>query len=149
MLALNLVRLVPLMERTTGRADLTVGLIDGPMALEHSDLGTGRVDEVRGRGGAACSVAVSAHGTFVAGILSARRGSGAPAICPGCTLLVRPIFSETTSAKWPDENCCESPVQNARRARGCVSVGMDMIATELVRCQSSACADVKNLHFRR
>jgi hypothetical protein len=24
--------------------------------------------------------------------LSAKRGSPAPAICPGCTLLVRPIF---------------------------------------------------------
>jgi hypothetical protein len=34
------------------------------------------------------------HGTFVAGILCARRDSIAPAICPGCTLIVRPIFSE-------------------------------------------------------
>ena len=34
------------------------------------------------------------HGTFVAGILSARRDSSAPAICPACSLLVRPIFSE-------------------------------------------------------
>jgi subtilisin family serine protease len=30
----------------------------------------------------------------VAGILFARRGSVAPAICPGCTLLLRPIFAE-------------------------------------------------------
>jgi subtilisin family serine protease len=37
------------------------------------------------------------HGTFVAGILVAKRGSAAPAICPGCTLLVRPIFLETDS----------------------------------------------------
>ncbi|MDR3678186.1 MAG: S8 family serine peptidase, partial [Acidobacteriota bacterium] len=32
--------------------------------------------------------------TFVAGMLSARRGSVAPAICPGCTLLLRPIYAE-------------------------------------------------------
>ena len=38
------------------------------------------------------------HGTFVAGILCATRSSAAPAICPGCTLLVRPIFSETPAA---------------------------------------------------
>jgi subtilisin family serine protease len=38
------------------------------------------------------------HGTFVAGILSARRGFVAPAICPGCALQVCPIFSETPSA---------------------------------------------------
>jgi subtilisin family serine protease len=37
------------------------------------------------------------HGTFVAGILSARRGSSAPAICPGCPLLVRPVFAEAAS----------------------------------------------------
>lgn len=34
------------------------------------------------------------HGIFVAGILCARRESAAPAICPGCTLLVRPVFRE-------------------------------------------------------
>ncbi len=34
------------------------------------------------------------HGTFMAGILSAKRGWAAPAICPGCTLLVRPILPE-------------------------------------------------------
>ena len=37
------------------------------------------------------------HATFVAGVLSARRGSAAPAICPACTLLLRPIFAETVS----------------------------------------------------
>jgi len=31
----------------------------------------------------------------VAGILAARRGSVAPSICPECTLLLRPIFSES------------------------------------------------------
>ena len=43
------------------------------------------------------SIACS-HGTFVAGILFGKRNSGAPAICPDCTLLVCPIFPETVSA---------------------------------------------------
>jgi len=34
------------------------------------------------------------HGTLVAGVLSARRDSLHPGICPGCTLVVRPIFSD-------------------------------------------------------
>jgi subtilisin family serine protease len=38
------------------------------------------------------------HGTYVAGILSAKRVSPAPAICPDCTLLLRPIFLENKSA---------------------------------------------------
>lgn len=49
---------------------------------------------------ASCGQASSAacmHGTFVAGILSAKRGSLAPAICPGCTLLIHPIFPESTA----------------------------------------------------
>ena len=41
------------------------------------------------------------HGTFVAGILVARRGSDAPAICPGCTLLVYPVFLERGLAGAP------------------------------------------------
>jgi subtilisin family serine protease len=35
------------------------------------------------------------HGTLVAGVLTGKRGSGAPAICPGCTLLLRPIFGDS------------------------------------------------------
>ena len=42
--------------------------------------------------GAACR-----HGTFVAGILGAKRGAEAPALCPGCTIVVRPIFSDRFS----------------------------------------------------
>ena len=34
------------------------------------------------------------HGTFIAGMLCAKRGSSASAICPDCKLLLYPIFSE-------------------------------------------------------
>ncbi len=78
-----------------------VGLIDGPVAIDHPDLAGRSIQEVAGKFGGACSRASSVacmHGTFVAGMLSAKRSSAAPAICPGCTLLVRPIFAETASA---------------------------------------------------
>ena len=32
------------------------------------------------------------HGTFVAGILCAKRGLSAPAICPDCEIILNPIF---------------------------------------------------------
>jgi subtilisin family serine protease len=35
------------------------------------------------------------------GILAAKRCSAAPALCPGCTFIVRPIFSENTSGNDP------------------------------------------------
>ncbi len=99
--ALDLVKLGPLIERTPGRPEIAIGLIDGPVLLDHPELRGQPLRTVSGKAGAACSRASStacAHGTFVAGILCARRGSSAPAICPSCTLLVRPIFPETGRA---------------------------------------------------
>jgi subtilisin family serine protease len=88
------------MERTSGRSEIVVGLIDGPVALDHQDFAGGNIRELPGKLPGACTIANSAactHGTFVAGVLSAKRSSPAPAICPGCTLLVRPIFAESTT----------------------------------------------------
>jgi subtilisin family serine protease len=98
---LDLVKLTPLMQRTSGRPEIRVALIDGPVALDHPDLAGRNVQEVTGKTTVACSRASSVacmHGTFVAGMLSAKRGSVAPAICPSCTLLVRPIFPESNSS---------------------------------------------------
>jgi subtilisin family serine protease len=96
---LDLVRLTPLLERNSGRSEVKIGLIDGPLARNHPDLAIENIQEVPGEFAGGCSVSSSIacqHGTFVAGILLAKRGSAAPAICPGCTLLVRPIFQETS-----------------------------------------------------
>src|ERR1700722_581911 len=94
---LNLVHLKELMERTRGSADVKIGLIDGPVAVNHPDLPSSNIREIPGNlprscartGGSACT-----HGTLVAGILLAKSGSGAPGIAPDCTLLVRPIFGD-------------------------------------------------------
>jgi subtilisin family serine protease len=97
---LDLVRLTPLMNRTRGQPQIAIGLVDGPILLTHPDLAGQRIHQVSGKAEAACSQPTSIacmHGTFVAGILSAKRDSGAPAICPDCTLLVRPIFGESAS----------------------------------------------------
>ena len=99
----DLANLTPLMQRSSGRPEIAIGLIDGPVLITHPHLTAQRIREVHRKLGArrsACSRASSAaclHGTYVAGILMAKRGSAAPAICPGCTLLVRPIFAETPS----------------------------------------------------
>jgi len=98
---LDLVNLTPLMELTSGRSEVIIGLIDGPVVIDHPELTGENVREIPGGIGGTCAQASSLacmHGTFVAGILCARRTSAAPAICPGCTLLVRPIFSETPKA---------------------------------------------------
>jgi subtilisin family serine protease len=97
----DLVRLIPLMKRSRGAPEVMIGLIDGPVAMTHRDLAEAHIREVPGQLAGTCARATSAacqHGTFVAGILVALRGSGAPAICPDCTLLLRPIFGEATTS---------------------------------------------------
>ena len=97
---LDLVNLSALMARTRGSADIAIGLVDGPVSLHHPDLAAHNIREIGSRAEAGLGVDSVAcrHGTFVAGILSANRGSAAPAICPACVLLVRVIFSDRMAA---------------------------------------------------
>jgi hypothetical protein len=97
---LDLVGLTPLMEVTKGRSEVAIGLIDGPVATNHPDLAPRAVQDIGPSRAVPCSHVNSvacAHGTYVPGILIGARGSEAPAICPDCVLLVRPIFLEATT----------------------------------------------------
>jgi subtilisin family serine protease len=129
---LHLVRLSALMQITSGQPQVAIGLIDGPVALEHPDLAEHIIREVPGRQGAACSASESAacvHGTWVAGVLVSNRGSAAPSICPGCTLLVRPIFSE--NARGAERRNSEMPQATpddvAEAILDCVNAGSRVI----------------------
>jgi len=52
---LDLVKLTPLMERTSGRGEMKVGLIDGSVAMDHPDLVRRNIQEVPGKVAGACS----------------------------------------------------------------------------------------------
>ncbi len=98
---LDLVKLSSLMELATGRPEIVVGLIDGPVATNHPDLKDANIRVMPGKLAGLCvqdGTFACLHGTLVAGILCARRSAIAPSICPDCTLLVRPIFAESTSS---------------------------------------------------
>ncbi len=104
MLPTELVKLPALMERNSGIPEVKIGLIDGPVVTQYASLAAGHLREIPGNNGASCTQANSVaclHGTFVAGILSAKRNSSAPAICPNCTLLIRPIFTDTIAGNFP------------------------------------------------
>ena len=95
--ALQLVRLPALMDLSAGAPDIVVALIDGPVARNHPDLASENIRVLHERGGATCDRPAGiacAHGTYVAGILHAKRDCSVPGICPGCRLLARSIFSE-------------------------------------------------------
>src|SRR4051812_30077190 len=100
--ALSLTGLTALMTRAQGSPDLAIGLADGPVAIDHPGFAGARIQHADSHAVCATHSSIAcAHGTFVAGILVASRESGAPGVCPGCTLLVQPIFSEQRAAADP------------------------------------------------
>jgi subtilisin family serine protease len=123
MTPLDLVQLTPLMARTQGSPAVPIALIDGPVATTHPGLSQARVSEIALGRPLRCEQARSAaclHGTFVAGVLAARRGGIAPAIAPACPLLVRPIFSEADDAGGMPRT---HPEELARAILDCISAG--------------------------
>jgi subtilisin family serine protease len=138
MFPLELVKLTALMERTSGSAEVKIGLIDGPVAVKHPDLAGEHLREIPGNNRATCAQANSAaclHGTFVAGILSAKRNSLAPAICPNCTLLLRPIFAETNSGR--EHMPSATPLELATAIIDCIGAGARVINLSLGLSQPS------------
>jgi subtilisin family serine protease len=139
---LDLVKLTALMERSSSKAEVNIGLIDGPVAINHPGLAGDHIREIPGNRDGTCAQANSTacvHGTFVAGILCAKRGSVAPAICPDCTLLIRPIFGETTlgSERMPST----TPQELAAAIVECIEASVRVINLSLALAQPSSKAE--------
>jgi len=100
--AVHQIQLNSLMDLSEGDPNIVIGLIDGPVDFNHPDFNNTKIETVNesdiGRCKSANSIACL-HGTFVAGILSSKRGSSAPSLCPGCKLLLCPSFKEQEQKK--------------------------------------------------
>lgn len=137
---LDIVGLRPLMEASTGASETVIGLLDGPVATDHPALISKNIREVSGGLRGDCLQTDSEacrHGTFVAGILSARRGSAAPAICPGCTLLLRPIFKESTQGSKGMALPTATPAELAEAIVRCVDGGAHVLNLSAAFAQPS------------
>jgi subtilisin family serine protease len=143
--ALRLTSLSQLMNQTAGDSGISVAIIDGPVAANHPAFanGTGTIRELSANGGGACMQPNSTaclHGTFIAGILAARRSSPVPGICPECRFIVRPIFAESRPGD-------RSPMPYARpeelggAIRECVNAGAHVINLSLALAQPSVQAE--------
>jgi subtilisin family serine protease len=125
---LDIVCLPKLMRHSHGRPAVRIGIIDGPIFFSHPELASENIQEIPNKFSGRCSDTQSAaclHGTLVAGILFAKRSSLAPAICPNCTLLVRPIFGEADRANEDSPNA--SPDELAEAIIDCVDAGARVI----------------------
>ena len=138
MTALDLVKLRELMKLTSGRSEIAVAMVDGPIAVGHTDLARTSIRGVSRDTLAQCTQTNSSacvHGTFVAGILSAQRGSDAPAICPDCTLLVNPVFSESTAGDPVSPSA--TPEALATAILECIEAGARVVNLSLAVTRSS------------
>jgi subtilisin family serine protease len=107
-------------------------LIDGPVDTSHPDLAPANVRGISTARPAACGFAGSdacRHGTFIAGILAARRNCAAPGMCPGCTLLVRPVFAEARQER--EQMPTATPAELAAAIVDCVDAGARVINLSL------------------
>jgi subtilisin family serine protease len=94
---LSQTRLDLLMSISSGSPDISIGLIDGPIDFSHPAFHGSKIRTVKDSQFSECKNADSiacAHGTFTAGILCAKRGQSAPAICPSCEIILNPIFRQ-------------------------------------------------------
>jgi len=135
---LELVRLPALMQRTSGHSEVLIALIDGPVLMDRPDLWTSNVRHLGHQLPATCAQPTSGacmHGTFVAGVLSAKRGSPAPAICPDCTLLVRAVFSEKSNGNGQMPSA--TPLELADAILDAVKAGARVINLSLSVVDSS------------
>lgn len=126
------------MQRTSGRPEVKIGLIDGPVDTQHPNLEIKHLRGILSNAGTTCTMAGTAaclHGTFVAGILSAKRNSPAPAICPNCSILVRPIFPEVPLGS--EQMTRATPQELATAIIDCIEEGAHVINLSLALIQPS------------
>lgn len=129
---MDLIRIDPLMQASTGAPEVRIGIVDGPVEASVQALQNASIRVVGDTVEPACKATASlacAHGTFVAGLLAAGREQGVPGLCPGCTFLIRPIFCEQV----PDGDPCPvvSAVDLARAVVELVEAGARILNLSL------------------
>ena len=92
----ELVKARKLYLNSKGNPSIKIGIIDGPVFIDHPLLEKSNItidENISVYCNSASSMACI-HGTFIIGMLKASRKSLATAICPNCSIFIRPIFSD-------------------------------------------------------
>ena len=128
-IAIDMMRLSPLLASRHARAEVRVGVVDGTVDAQHPDLMRATVRDIGPRSGTPRGIR-SSHATFVAGLICASEGSRIPGICPGAHILNYPVAGRRGGS--PDELDPDSMLTGIE---SCVSSGAMIInlSLELVR----------------
>lgn len=124
---LEAMSLTPLLAASAGSPELAVAIVDGPVDASHPDLSVARFEMLGSGAARPASSAALRHGTAIAGVLAARRGSPAPALCPSCRFVVRPVFGETGTG----EQARARPAELATAIEGVLAAGARVINLSL------------------
>ena len=130
--AVSRLRLSSLMAKSAGTG-ISIGVIDGPVDLNHEVFAGSKIRTTKNSEVTACRNAdniACMHGTFVTGILTGRRETQAPALCPDCEIILRPIFREQAN-KQEFELPSTSPEELAQAIVECIKAGADIINLSL------------------
>lgn len=118
------VGLAPLMARSQGRPEVVVAVVDGPVDWDHGALqGVRHVAVEAGRVPRGTVGPDTEHGTFVVGIMAARRGAGAPGLCPLCAFISSTLYGVGV----PDQDRRANAESLARALSDCVQSGARIV----------------------
>jgi len=115
------------MARSKGSHKIAIGVIDGPVDLNHKAFIDCKITTAKPSQLFSCKRAdnmACMHGTFVTGILTGARGTLAPALCPNCEIVLRPIFSESSNVQ---DQPSSTPEELAQAIFECVNAGVKII----------------------
>jgi subtilisin family serine protease len=121
---LALIGLDRVMALGNGAPDLSIGIVDGQVDTGHAALSGARFVAL----GAPPAGPATGHGTFVTGLLAARRGGAAPGICPDCRFLLRPVFGAAAEAGTAPQ---PSPGEIRQAVLDCLAAGARIINLSL------------------
>ena len=141
---LRMIKAIDLMKATSGDPRVKIAIVDGPLDTTHPALSHMRAMTPNNnslfcnfRDSIACI-----HGTFVAGILGAKRGYAAPGMCPDCSFIVRQIFLEGTSRNGLDlpstsaENLADAIIYVVDAGANIINLSVGLTSTSLMKYPS-------------
>ena len=128
---LTLCGVAPLMASMSGDPRLVIGLIDGPVAVDHPGLEPNRVRRMTMPAGWRQG---GPDGTFVAGVLVGRRGASAPGVCPGCLVVSRPVAGDALG----DGEFAVSPNEIGAAIDDCLEAGVRILNISVVLAPAAA-----------